>query len=427
MAFVVLLRASLPVGFGFVDRDFRLLRVHETLVVFNGLTVEQHLGRLLAEIVPELWPNLEPVYRLVLETGEAVRDLEVEGRTAADMSRMHHWLLSLYPVYVAGEIVGIAIVVVDVTERADAQDARRELARIVEDSGDAIFSSTPEGIGTSWNAAAQQLYGYTPQEILGHPLSVLVPADLTAEHQQLLARMNAGWATERLETTRRRKDGSLVEVLITASPSTDNNGAVVGVSLIVQDITERLAIQRDLQASQRRLAEAQRIAEIGSFELDLLTGELTWSAEQYRILGLDPALPPSSDLFRSRVHPEDRAVLAQEWQSRHTKPSGDIDLHYRIVRADGEQRWVHTRSVPEVAEDGTVLRLAGTLRDETERVIATQQRRAAEIRFENSFEQAGIGAAILNLDGIITRVNAAPCTTLGQPQRELSRPSGAHP
>ena len=418
LALLETLQSKAPIGFGFVDREFRMTRVNQTLAAFNGFTVEQHLGRVVAEIVPELWSNLEPVYRAVLDSGEAVCDLEVDGRTAGDMSQMHRWLLSLYPVFVAGQIIGIAIIVVDVTERADAQDARRQLARIVEDSGDAIFSATPEGIGTSWNAAAQRLYGYTSQEMIGHQLSVLVPADLLAEQQQQLARLNAGGTTERRETTRRRKDGSLVEVLITASPSTDSNGAVVGMSLIVQDITERLAIQRDLQASQRRLAEAQAIAEVGSFELDLLTGGQTWSAEQYRILGVDPTLNPTPELFFPLVHPSDLPALTRAWQ-RASELGVGFDLHYRVIRPDAEQRWVHGLAVAEVSEDGTVLRLAGTIRDETERVTATRERLAAETRFENSFEQAGIGAAILDLDGILTRVNAAACAILGQPQEGL--------
>lgn len=418
------LQSQGPFGFGFVDRDFRMIRVNETLAVFNGLSVDEHLGRPLAAIVPELWPILEPVYREVLDSGQAVCDLEVDGVTAADTSRTHHWLLSLYPVFVDGAVIGICIVVVDIIERTDAEDARRGLAKIVEDSDEAIFSATPGGITTSWNAAAERLFGYTAQEIIGQSVAVLAPAELLGEQQQQRARMNAGGSTERRETTRRRKDGSLVDVLTTASPSLDGTGAVVGVSVIVQDITKRNAVQRELRASQRRLAEAQRIAEIGSFELDLVTGEMIWSAQQYRILGLDPALPPSRDLFLPRVHPDDLPGLERAWQQSTERGVG-YDLHYRIVRPDAEQRWVHNRVVPEVAPDGTVLRLAGTMRDETEKVEVTRERREAETRFEASFEQAGIGAAILSLAGIPTRVNAAVSAILGRPRELLVHRSWA--
>ena len=82
------------------------------------------------------------------------------------------------------------------------------------------------------------------------------------------ARLNAGGADGTHDTQRRRKDGSLVDVHIIASPVTDQAGAVIGLSVIIEDITERIRSQRGLEASQRRLADAQRVAEVGSFEFD---------------------------------------------------------------------------------------------------------------------------------------------------------------
>ena len=93
------------------------------------------------------------------------------------------------------------------------------------------------------------------------------------------ARLIVGGAPEHHETVRRRKDGSLVDVLITASGSRDAAGSVVGFSVIAQDITERISSQRDLEATSKRLAEAQRIALLGSFEFEAATGEETWSDE----------------------------------------------------------------------------------------------------------------------------------------------------
>jgi len=419
LALLETLESHAPFGFGFVDRERRMVRLNQTLAVLSGVSLQENLGQPLAAVVPGLWPQLEPLYRDVLDSGQAVSDVEVDGVTAADAEGMHHWLLSLYPVLVDGQVIGIAILVVDVSERTAAEDARRRLARIVEDSGEAILSATPEGIVTSWNAAAERLFGYSTHEMIGQSIAVLAPAELLHEQQQRRARMDAGGSTESSETTRRRKDGSLIDVLVTASPSTDSTGAVVGMSVIIHDITERVAAQTELLASQRLLAEAQRIAEIGSFELDLVTGELSWSAEHYRILGLDRTVVPSPDLLMSLIHPDDLPMLDEAWQQRATERGAHYDLHYRIVRPDGEQRWVHTRSVPELDGDGTVVRLVGTLSDETQQVEVDRKRREAETRFETSFEQAGIGAAILNLEGIATRVNAAMCAILGRPPELL--------
>jgi len=423
LALLEMLQDKAPVGFGFVNLQFQMMRVNETLAAINGLTVAEQLGQPVAVIVPQLWSQLEPLYHRVLDSRQAVCGVQIHGITAADPSRMHHWLSNLYPVFVDGEVIGIGVVVVDISERTDAEDARRRLARIVQDSGDAIISAGLGGITTTWNAAAERMFGYTAAEMIGQPVAMLAPAGLVSEQEQMRARMHAGGATERVETVRRRKDGSLLNVLVTASPSIDGTGAVVGVSVMMQDITKSHAVLRELQVSRRRLAEAQRIAEIGSFELDLVTGELIWSAEHYRILGLDRTLTPTPDLFIPLVHPDDLPMLVRAWEQ--AAQGVGFDLRYRIIRPSGEQRWVHTRAVPEVADDGTVVRLAGTLRDETAQVEIARERREADARFETSFEQAGIGAAIADLDGIPIRVNNAVCSILGRPKAQLVNRSWA--
>ncbi|HEX3825190.1 MAG TPA: EAL domain-containing protein [Mycobacteriales bacterium] len=173
-----------------------------------------------------------------------------------------------------------------------------------------------------------------------------------------------------------------------------------------------------LAASHRQLAEAQRIAAVGSFEFNLVTGERSWSEEHFRVLGLDPALEPSQELFYSLIHPEDRPMLRAAFADVVERgiPSSRV---YRVVRPDSQQRWIHGRVVPELAEDGTVVKVIGTMQDDTERVEADRAREAAERRFEAGFAQAGIGTAILDLDGIPLRVNTTVCTLLGRPAAAL--------
>jgi HD-GYP domain-containing protein (c-di-GMP phosphodiesterase class II) len=102
-------------------------RLNERLAAVNGGTVREQLGRKVCDIVPALWPTLEPVYRRVLATGEPVLNFEMQGRSAESPDRMRHWLASWYPVHIAEEIVGVGIVVVDVTELHEADTARMEL------------------------------------------------------------------------------------------------------------------------------------------------------------------------------------------------------------------------------------------------------------------------------------------------------------
>jgi diguanylate cyclase (GGDEF)-like protein/PAS domain S-box-containing protein len=411
-ALLEMLFAKAPIGFGFVDRDFRLMRLNETLAAFTGSPVAAMVGRPVSVVVPHLWPYVEARFRQVLATGEAILDVAVDVAAAAEMGS-RQWTTSYYPVATDGEIVGVGLLVVDTTERKVADATRQQLLAIVEGSGDAIFGAGLDGTITSWNMAAERLFGFTAEEIIGQPIGLIAPDDRVDEQVNTRARLIAGGPYEHIETTRRRKDGSPVEVLITASAATDSAKNVVGFSVIAHDITDRRAQQRALEASRAGLAEAQRIAHLGSFEFDVLTGELTWSEEYYRVIGFDRAVTASFPLFVSALHPDDLPKVQRAWRDV-VKLGLPFDLEMRVIRPGSDERLVRTRGVAERAEDGTIVKVAGTIMDETERAEADRVRRAAENRFEIGFEQAAIGAAIADLQGVPLRVNPALCTFLGR-------------
>ncbi|HEX3087629.1 MAG TPA: PAS domain S-box protein, partial [Ilumatobacteraceae bacterium] len=536
-----LLQSKAPVGFGFLDREFRVLHMNETLAAANGMTVAEQLGRTVEELAPDVWPQLEASYRQVLEAGLPALDVEIDGPMTADPADRRRYTASHYPIEIDDEIIGIGIVAVDITirQRADEvlrfqsallaaagqaivavntqrdviywnraaeelygwtaaeaigrptlelirrveepghpermrqrmqegkgwagdyevtlADGRRitvyvtntpvfdddgkwiavigssiditerkaveaigrRLGAIVDGSGDAIFGTTNDGIVTSWNRAAEDLFGYTSEEMIGHPIGVIATAgERESEQSGMRERLGAGGAAEHLETVRTRKDGSTVDVLITASSSHDESGAMVGLSVIAQDITVRLTAQRALEASRRRLAEAQRTAQIGSFEFDVLSGELAWSEEYCRIMGVALDTTPTPESFVSMVHPADVDSVVTAW-SCAVGQGEPIDIELRIVRSDSEVRTVHARAMPEAADDGSVLRVAGTMIDITDQVEADRVTRAAELRFEIGFEQSAIGAAITDLNGLPVRVNPAACLFFERPPDQL--------
>lgn len=113
------------------------------------------------------------------------------------------------------------------------------LAAIVESSDDAIISNTLDGIITSWNPAAERLFGYTAEEAIGRPISILAAPDCENEMPANLERIRRGERVERYETVRRRKDGSLVDISLTVSPIRDETGRIAGASKIARDITAR--------------------------------------------------------------------------------------------------------------------------------------------------------------------------------------------
>jgi diguanylate cyclase (GGDEF)-like protein/PAS domain S-box-containing protein len=302
---------------------------------------------------------------------------------------------------------------------AASAQASRQLAAIVESSGDAIWSVSNQGLITSWNTAAEQLFGYAAAEIMGAPMSQLAPAALLGEQVQLRATLTAGGAAQRMETTRCRKDGTVVEVVVTASPIVDEAGAVVGLSMIAHDITHRRNDQRALEASQRQLAEAQQIAHVGSFEHDLVTGTQTRSAEYSRILGVRSGFDPNGALLISMAHAEDKDAVNRAWLDASLRGS-NVDIGFRLIRGDEELRFIRLRMMAEAADDGAIVKVSGTLMDETERINGEEVRRVAEARFEVGFEQAAIGTAIVDLNGMPARVNPAICSMLGLTAHELT-------
>ena len=134
---------------------------------------------------------------------------------------------------------GTIIVTTDITERRHAEYRIARLSAIVESSREIIISKTLDGIITSWNTGAEEIYGYTEAEMIGKSISILVPPDRTDEMPQILDQIKSGLPVNRFETVRRRKDGQFIEVSLSISPIRNEKGEILAASTIGSDITER--------------------------------------------------------------------------------------------------------------------------------------------------------------------------------------------
>ena len=135
-------------------------------------------------------------------------------------------------------IVGAVNCFQDITERKRGEEAALRLAAIVESSDDAIVSKDLDGVITSWNAGAERIFGYLAEEIIGKPITILIPPDRQKEEEAIMARIRSGQRVDHYQTVRQRKHGSLIDVSLTISPVRNAQGKVIGASKIARDITE---------------------------------------------------------------------------------------------------------------------------------------------------------------------------------------------
>jgi PAS domain S-box-containing protein len=273
----------------------------------------------------------------------------------------------------------------EITERMRTEEDRHALTAIIECSNDAITTTAPDGAITSWNAAAEKMYGYSASEVIGKSISIILPPGCSQEFYELRKKIERGERVAGFETTRVRKDGTKIEVSLTISAVPDQNGKITASSGIARDITQRKRAEQELRQSESTLAAAQRIAHLGSFVQDLSpsddleANQLRWSDEVFRIFGYEPGqIDVTRATFLRAVHPDDRNRL-RDAVAKAIHERGSHRTEYRIIRPDGTERAVHGESDIVCDETtGKPLRIVGTLQDITER-------KQAEERFYKAF------------------------------------------
>ncbi|MCU1449907.1 MAG: domain S-box-containing protein, partial [Acidimicrobiales bacterium] len=214
------IQSAAPWGFCFVDRDFRIRRINESLARVAGASVEVHLGRTVAELVPALWAQIADFYRRAL-SGEAVVNLEVSGPSAQEPGRTLHWLTSYYPVRVDGEIIGVSNLIVDITERKEEEEFR---AAVMDNMAEGLYTLDGEGRMKYMNRAASKMLGWTQAELRGKPMHEAIHfqrADGTlcaGEDCPLLKVRTEGQEVRAADETFTRKDGTTFPVAFSSAP-----------------------------------------------------------------------------------------------------------------------------------------------------------------------------------------------------------------
>jgi PAS domain S-box-containing protein len=305
-----------------------------------------------------------------------------------------------------GEVLGVFAAARDVTDQKKAFELAEQMAAIVEGAQDAIMSSTVEGIITSWNPAAERMYGYSGDEVIGKPATLLAPNDRPGEIQAVMEQVRLGRGIDDLETKRVRKNGAVFPVSLTVSPIRQAGGAITGVSVIVRDLSDQKGA----------LVLAQRMAAIVEYSDDAIIGRTldgiitSWNPAAQRMFGYS-----SQEIVGKHIDhliPPERAAEM-------------ISILAKISSGSAVNNFETTR----IRKDGTLFPVSLTvspIRDENGRVAAASviYRDVSELKQAAQYTRSLIEASLdpletISPEGKITDVNEAAVKVSGIPRNKL--------
>jgi len=293
----------------------------------------------------------------------------------------------------------------DVAGGKDREAVNRRLATIFETSVDAMIGTNPESIITDWNPAAETLYGYSAEEVVGKSISVIVPPELWKETRPKILKIADDEIPEPIEVVRRRKDGALIKILLTISPIKNARGEIVALSTINRDITEARVAQEALIRSEEILRaitdNSPSIIYLKDRDSNLLKvnkayGELYGVAES-EVIGQRGDNWLGEVLTRELLR-QDQIVLTTG------KPH---DFEFEFVDSAGDTHYMHSVKFPVIDKNGQIYGTGGISTDITQYKLAERALAQSEARLNAIFDNAPIGLAVYDKDLHYVKVNPA--------------------
>jgi PAS domain S-box-containing protein len=336
----------------------------------------------------------------------------------------HYWVASTIVPFLdeRGKPYQYVSVRTDISERKRAEEDLELYKLMIEKSGDPFFLIDDDDNCRMIyvNEAAVQHFGAPREEILTWRIPDWDPNfsyEMLPQHVEKIRKVK----NQFIETTHRVKGGQVVPVEISLN-IVKYKDTICHFGYF-KDISERKRVEQALAESRLRLEEAQVQAHLGNWEADIASGELHWSEEIFRIFGYDPAsFKPSVDAFIAAVHPDDVGKVRDS--ERRAEQTGIHDVVHRIVRPDGQVRYVHERARSEFDGEGRLTRLIGTVQDVTELKQTEQELIQAKEAAEAASHAKGEFLAVMSheirtpMNGIIGMTELALDTELSDAQRE---------
>lgn len=351
----------------------RILECNQTMADNLGLTQEEIIGKPVFYIYHEdSQEEANRCFQTFCETGEVncehLQLLKKDGG-AIDVS-----LRATAVRDKDGNTIRSLSVWRDITNLRQAEAlARSSHARftgILDNVPEAIIAMDDKLDVQVFNNAAEHIFGYTADEIIGKPFDTLMPARFRSGHGRHIQKFTESpkaylLMSERQDIPALKKDGTEFSSIASVIRSVLNGEPIF--TVILQDVTERRAAENALREKTTSLSEAQRIANMGNWDWDIINDNAYWSDEVYRIFGLEPQ--QSKIIFATfinAVHPDDLARVSAAVDACIADPSLALDIEHRIIRHNGDERIVHHRGEVVTGLDHQAIRINGTVLDITD-------------------------------------------------------------
>ncbi|MDH4182831.1 MAG: PAS domain S-box protein [Nitrospinota bacterium] len=409
-----------------LDDKGNITFVNEFLLELTGYKWEEVIGRNWFDMfIPEdIREQIKGAFaQLISGEGEILKYYENEILTSAGEKRLITWNnTELFDDQ--GRIVGTASMGNNVTEQRkavlDLAASERRFHDVAENSGDWIWELDKEGKFIYTSGMVKKILGYRPEEILGrHYWEFCRTAEgrvyrrdflnPPVDHQHYVNRPNMLV----------HKNGGFVLAEANAMPVLDPEKGFQGYRGATRDVTERIRAERDLRESQQGLANAQSIAHIGNWDWNIVTNELKWSDEIYRIFGLTPQqFGATYEAFLKYIHPDDRAKVTSAVNKCLNNHEPYL-VEHRVLRPDGSIRIVTEQGEVYRDSDGAALRMVGVVADITERKRVEDAMMESEQRLE-SFMNSAVDIFTLYDAGLnLIEINQAGLKTFGVTREEI--------
>jgi PAS domain S-box-containing protein len=300
------------------------------------------------------------------------------------------WIKTLGKVVFADDKTPLRILgtMMDITERKDTEENLQKLAAIVQSSGDAIIGKRLDGVITSWNDAAEKVFGYTADEMIGQQIFKLIPDDRKQEESEIIARLKSGQMVEHFETIRVTKEGRRLNISLTISPLKDAHGNVIGASKIARDVTAQRLAEKRIIENEERLQIVVEASELGTWELDLRSMDFTYSARYAEIFGYSSHVSFYHADFLKHMHPDDLATREHAFKTAFE--TGILDYVSRIIWRDNTIHWIEAKGKVFYNDENQPFKLVGTVRDITEEKFYQHRMEESERRFRSVADTAPV-------------------------------------